>query len=326
MSKWLLDRLQEQSTEQLQPQFAFQGAMNWLRSLSLIIDTTATIQDKANNLYGDISTRKQSRGLDTKVFDNIHFAFQNIASLSALNNDVEFKNDICNSAIVCWHDAIVFSAKAMISAYYDDVHDMDELSMVNKLWQESIVTNELIPSPFNLSIPTLVKKESEEIIKSYRGTNSYTLDRPIQNKIMAYGGLCSSLKGTHGYELWKVEIQIKETGHFKSLGVTNFRTKLAKEYRDEILSEGSVNFLVQANRFRGKSNYRDSIFLTYGENNTESINTFISDLLNVSTVFLKCASTYCSKRVEQGTWDCFVDDVEENTCLSEDLDVIKPYK
>jgi hypothetical protein len=324
MSQWLLDRLQEQSKELLQPQFAFQGAMNWLRSLSLIIDNTATIQDEANNLYGDIPTRKQSRKLDTKVFDNIHFAFQNIASLNALNNDVEFKNDICNSAIVCWHDAIVFSAKAMISAYYDDEHDMDELSMVNKLWQESIVTNELIPSPFNLSIPTLVKKESEAIIKSYRGLNTYTLDHTIRNETMAYGGLCSSLKGTHGYELWKAEAQIKKTDHFKSLKVDNFKTKIAREYRDTILSEGCVNFLVQADRFRGKSNYRDSIFLTYGENNSESLKTFITDLLQVSEAFLKYASVYCSKRVEAGTWDSFVNDIEENTCLTIEVDIIKP--
>ncbi|WP_057830730.1 hypothetical protein [Colwellia sp. TT2012] len=324
MSQWLLDRLQEQSKELLQPQFAFQGAMNWLRSLSLIIDKHPTIQDEANSLYGDITTRAQNRELDTKVFDNIHFAFQNIASLNALNNDVEFKNDICNSAIVCWHDAIVFSAKAMLFAYYDDDHNMDELSMVNKLWQESIVTNELIPSPFNLSIPTLVKKESEAIIKSYRGLNSYTLDNTIRNETMAYGGLCSSLKGTHGYELWKAEAQIKETDHFKSLKVDNFKTKIAREYRDTILSEGCVNFLVQANRFRGKSNYRDSIFLTYGENNSESLDTFISDLLKVSKAFLKCASIYCSKRVEPGTWDTFVDDIEENTCLTVEVDIIKP--
>jgi len=324
MSQWLLARLQEQSKELLQPQFAFQGAMNWLRSLSLTIDNMATIQDEANDLYGDIPTRKHSRSLDTKVFDNIHFAFQNIASLNALNTDVEFKHDICNSAIVCWHDAIVFSAKAMISAYYDDEHNMGELSMVNKLWQDSIVTNELIPSPFNLFIPTLVKKESEVIIKSYRGTNTHTLDYSIRDKIMAYGGLCSNLKGTHGYELWKAETKIKETDHFKSLGVDSFRTKIAREYRDNILSEGRVNFLVQANRFRGKSNYRDSIFLTYGENNSESLNIFINDLLEVSTAFLKCASIYCSKRVEPGTWNSFVDDIEENTCLTVEVDIIKP--
>ncbi|MBQ4852147.1 hypothetical protein [Pseudoalteromonas sp. MMG012] len=324
MSQWLLARLQEQSKEILQPQFAFQGAMNWLRSLSLIIESTATIQDEANDLYADIPLRKHNRTLDTKVFDNIHFAFQNIASLNALNTDVEFKSDICNSAIVCWHDAIVFSAKAMVCAYYDHEHNMDELNMVNKLWQESIVTNELIPSPFNLSIPTLVKKESEAIIKRYRGTNTYTLDYSIRDKTMAYGGLCSNLKGTHGYELWKAEIQIKETEHFKSLGVDSFRTKIAREYRDQILSEGSVNFLVQANRFRGKSNYRDSIYLTYGENNSESLKIFINDLLEVSTAFLKCASIYCSKRVEPDTWNSFVDDIEENTCLTIEVDIIKP--
>lgn len=324
MSQWLLNRLQELSSETLQPQFAFQGAINWLRSLSILTENETEISSKIKNLYEATESRGDCKELDTQVFENIHFAFQNIAALNALNNDVEFKYDICNSAIVCWQDAIVFSAKAMIAAHYEKAYVLEDSKKVNELWQKAIVENELIISPFSLYLPTLIKKEAEGLVKSYRGNNSYSLDFPPRNEAMALGGIYSYLKGTHGYELWKAEDFIKGTDGFKLLEVDNFRKKIAQEYRDSMLSESCVNFLVQAERFRGKSNYRDPIFLTYGENNSELLNQFISDLLSVSRIFLKCAVTYCSKRVEVGTWDSFVEDVEENTCLTVDIEIIEP--
>jgi hypothetical protein len=323
VSQWLLNRLQEESKEPLVPQFAFQGAINWLRALSLIIEKSSTDKSQTEELYLETPTRSRNHGMDTAVFESIHFAYQNVASLNALNTDVEFKYDICNSAIVCWHDAIVFSAKAMVLGFYEDNPNMNGTDEIVKLWQDSIVVSNLIPAPFDLFLPTLVKKESDSIIQGYRGENSYTLDCTIQNEAMALGGLLSYLNGTHGYELWKSETKIKKSEGFRILGVHNFRTNRAKEFRDSILSQGFVNFLVQAERFRGKSNYRDSIFLSYGENNTEKLSTFINDLLIVSKAFLKCASIYCSKRVEPGTWDLFVNDIEENTCLSVEIDIIK---
>lgn len=326
MPTWLLGRLQELSNEPLQPHFALQGATNWLRSLSILTENESDIEPQIQNLYSSIPSRVNCRELDTLVFENIHFAFQNIAALNALNNDVELKQDICNSAIICWHDSILFSAKAMIASFYDDeISDIhNDLKLLSKTWQETIIDNELIISPFSLNVPTLVKKDAGNLIKSYRGSNSYTLDYPVKNETMALGGVLSYLKGTLGYELWKKEVSIKEMVEFKSLGVDNFRTKIAQQYRDSILSENCVNFLVQAERFRGKSNYRDSLFLTYGENNSELLDQFISDLLSVSKVFLKCAVSYCSRRVEPGTWDLFVNDIEENTCLTEDIEVITP--
>ena len=298
-----------------------------LQSLSILTGDELKIKSQIQDLYANTQSRINCRELDTLVFENIHFAFQNIASLNALNNDVDFKHDICNSAIICWHDAITFSARAMILSCYEQKtpHLYNDLKLLSKTWQNFIVDKELIISPFNLSVPTLVKKEAEALIKDYRGTNSYTLDYPVKNETMALGGAYSYLKGTHGYELWKAEALIKEMDDFKLLEVDNFRKKVAQQYRDSILSKSCVNFLVQADRFRGKSNYRDSLFLSYGENNSELLNQFISDLLNVSKTFLKCAVSYCSRRVQSGTWDEFLNDIEENTCLTEDVEIIRPY-
>jgi hypothetical protein len=84
-----------------------------------------------------------------------------------------------------------------------------------------------------------------------------------------------------------------------------------------------VNFLIQAFRYRGKANYRDSIFLSYGDNNQGTIDKFTQDLHDVAFVFLRAASKYCSIRVEKGTWAEFVADIEQNSRLSLKPDVFK---
>ena len=83
--------------------------------------------------------------------------------------------------------------------------------------------------------------------------------------------------------------------------------------------KGQVNFLIQAFLYSRKANYRDSIFLSYGDNNQDKMDKFINDLLAVSFNFIKTISYYCSKRVEKGTWDLFINDIEANTRLSVDL-------
>ncbi|AZQ84906.1 hypothetical protein EKO29_13445 [Colwellia sp. Arc7-635] len=322
MSQWLLTRLQE-SKEQVNPQFAFKGAINWMRALSLIIEKGATHQTVLQELYTDVQPRLINTKLDTEVFESIYFAYSNIASLNALTFDVETKYDVCLAAIISWHDAITFASRAMIYAFKDSDFSMESNCCIEKIWQESIVINKLIPYPFNMYLSTLVKKDAEAELKEYRGLNAFNLDSFISNETVAHGGLVSYLKGTHAYEQWKSEVIIKKSDEFKALNVENFKKNIAKNLRDPILSEGCVNFLIQAERYRGKANHRDSLFLSYGESNIESIKTFIEDLLNVSTAFLKAASYYCSKRVEEGTWELFVEDIEENTCLSVDIDIIK---
>lgn len=89
------------------------------------------------------------------------------------------------------------------------------------------------------------------------------------------------------------------------------------------MAKGQVNFLIQAFRYRGKANYRDSIFLSYGNESKEIITQFNQDLLDVSYAFVRSASFYSSKRVERDTWSTFVSDIEENTRLSIGTDAIQ---
>ncbi len=319
MSKWLLDRLFE-TGDQPKPRFAFQGTVNWMRALAEVVDSG--VCDKANleSLYNKVQRRHVNLEADNWVFENMHMAYHNLVSLKAMNNDALDKYDICRSAIVSWYYSIYFAASAMVAASSGSTQETHALTA--KVWQADIVEKRLIPYPFDLHLSSLVTSKAEERISTYRGNNNYDLNDSANNAEMARGAIVSYLKGTHKYKKWEAEERIKTSREFKDLGVNDFRTKIARELRDKTLDKGQVNFLTQAFRYRGKANYRDSIFLSYGDNNESAINQFINDLNIVSAGFIRAASHYCSVRVEKGTWELFVDDIRNNTRLSLDIETI----
>ena len=185
-----------------------------------------------------------------------------------------------------------------------------------KVWQSDIVDSGLVMPPFSPSLSSLVEKVIESEVAAYRGSNVYDLNQYAENDDEAWGAVVSYLKGTWDYEKWRVEERVRTNREFKALGVDNFRTKAARELRDAQLAKNGVNYLIQAFRYRGKANYRDSIFLSYGDDNSEKIGMFVQDLEKVSRAFQRMAAFYLSQRVERGTWSEFIADLKVNSRLS----------
>lgn len=320
MSQWLLNRLFE-AKDQAEPRFAFQGTVNWMRALAESVNSGSTSDEELTTIYAGVQRRPVNRVADTSVFENMFMAHHNLASLYSLNDDIESPYDTCRSAIVAWYYATYFSASAMVAASSGSIQETHAATA--KVWQADIVEKDLIPYPFNMYLSSLVSKSMEDEIKEYRKDNIYDLNDRAEDTEMAHGALVSYLKGTHGYKKWEAEERIKTSREFKALGVDNFRKKVARELRDKVLDRGQVNYLVQAFRFRGKANYRDSIFLSYGPDQEEIVRQFIEDLLDASRGFIRSAACYSSKRVERGAWSEFIGDIEENSRLSISTDEIK---
>ncbi|EJL6493059.1 hypothetical protein NMR92_004048 [Vibrio cholerae] len=320
MSKWLQNRLFE-TGDQADPRFAFQGTVNWMRALAEVINNGSCEDEELDALYNRVNRRPVNRDADTLVFENMMMAFHNLSSLKSMNEDTENKYDICRSAIISWYYCVYFSASAMIAASSGSIQETHTATA--KVWQADIAEKELIPYPFNLFLTSLVTTKADEQIAAYRGANRFDVNDRATNNEIAHGGLVSYLKGTHGYKKWETEERVRTSKEFKALGVDNFRTKAAKQVRDVALDKGQVNFLIQAFRYRGKANYRDSIFLSYGDNNEATIEQFIQDLYDVSVGFIRASSKYCSKRVERDSWGEFVADIGENSRLSLDPVVLE---
>jgi hypothetical protein len=73
-------------------------------------------------------------------------------------------------------------------------------------------------------------------------------------------------------------------------------------------------FIHEAIRYRGKANYRDILFLSYGLADQRFIR-FIDDLEKVLFSFLKMTMMYCSKRINKIIWSEFIEDIEKNSHL-----------
>jgi len=320
MTQWLLDRLFE-AKDQAEPRFAFQGTINWMRALAEIVDDGSCDDGKLKSIYSKLSRRTINRDADTLVFENIFMAHHNLAALNSMDDDIKYKYDICRSAIVSWYYLTYFASSAMVAATSGSVQETHAATA--KVWQADIVEKNLFPYPFNLHLSSLVTKKVDADIKIYRNSNIYDLNIYANDTEQAHGAIVSYLKGTAGFKKWQTENQIRTSSEYKKLGVSDFRKKIARELRDKSLEKGQVNFLIQAFRYRGKANYRDSIFLSYGDNNEDLIKQFIKDLLTVSRAFLRVASYYSAKRVEKGAWEIFIKDIENNSRLSMDISILK---
>lgn len=70
-----------------------------------------------------------------------------------------------------------------------------------------------------------------------------------------------------------------------------------------------MTLLLQAFRYRGKANYRDAIYLSYGSDQSERLNQFIEDLCVVSGSYTLMAAHYLTRRIVRSDWEAFVEDI-----------------
>lgn len=316
MTEWLLNRLFD-AKDYPAPRFAFQGTVNWMRALSILVQNGTFESHNIKEHYKSVNRRKINSGADTLAFENMMMAIHNQASLVRLVEDTIHPYDICRTAIVAWYYSTYFTCSAMIAAASGSSQETH--AHTAKVWQSDIVVASLVMSPFALYLSSLVETAAKSELAAYRGDNYHVLNTYPQTEDEAWGAAISYLSGTWEYEKWRIEEKIKNSREFKDLGFRNFRKKAARELRDEQLNRASINYLVEAFRYRGKANYRDSIFLSYGNDNSEKIKIFVQDLEIVSRAFQCMAAYYISRRVEKGTWAEFIADLKVNSRLSIDI-------
>jgi hypothetical protein len=309
MEKWLLKRLFE-NEDQAVPRFAFQSTVNWMAALAIICQKEQFSDDCLREFYKSVQRRKTNYKADTWVFENILMSLHNIAALDEMSSSIGNKVAIVRSAIICWYYAIYDSSSAMVAASSGSRQEAHAATA--KVWHNDIADKELAVNPFGLSLNTLIQKEVKSTIKSLRNGNDFLLVNEPHTEKEAWGAIYTYLSGTAEYEKEKVEEHVKSSTEFRRLGVDNFRRKDARALRDLKLEKGIVNFLIQSFRYRGKANYRDSIYLSYGETRTETVTTFIEHLRCVATAYLRMTCHYVSKRVEKGSWLCFSEDLNNN--------------
>ena len=317
---WLVDRLYE-SSEQERYKFALTGTLNWIAALAFILEESKPCAGaKLSALYTDVNRRSANEESDSLVYQNLFLAIHNLAALSSINSQISDRYDVVRIATIAWYYAIYFASTAMNLARSDSSAESHRKTA--KIWHHNIVESHLSAPPFHLSLNTLVKADVETQIGILRDGNACTNNQSITTLQEAWGALYSYLHGTARYEKWRKEEETRRSPEFKQLGVKDFRTKAARALRDDRLQSGFVNFLVQAFRFRGKANYRDSLYLSYGADSTDRINRYTAHLEIVARAYFRMASEYSRRRVENGTWEEFVDDLSNKARITVDVSLL----
>ena len=70
------------------------------------------------------------------------------------------------------------------------------------------------------------------------------------------------------------------------------------------------------NSERGKANYRDALFLTYGAQVGTTIDGFLRDMKSVLHAFLGMAEAFCARRIGEANWQTFLEDLESHLSLA----------
>jgi hypothetical protein len=313
MTDWLTTQFNDHAYLPNQ-KYAFTGTINWMRALSIQIVNTDFGKEKIKEKYSRIARDPSNISKELMVYENLMMAYHYHA---ALVRNIELQSlpyDTCRSAIISWYYSVYFTGSAMIAA--SNGSQQETHAATAKVWKNNLVDMDLILTPFSYSLNSLVKKKVDQEITDYRGSNISKLSAIPYTNEQAKGALFSYLKGTAKYFREKKELEIKKSQQFKALGVSNFRTESAKLLRDIQLDNNTVSFLHQAFRYRGKINYRDSMLLTYGEDNTADIVQLIEDLKIVSEAFQQMAAGYIKAKVNKESWRLFSTDLSNNTRLS----------
>lgn len=295
--------------------FAMLGTINWMKALRIYCEKEQFQYQNIKEFYKN-ERPSNSVKIEQEVysFQNLAFAVHNLHALKELKN-VDCKFSVVRSAIIAWYYCIYNGTKAMLVA--SSGNDAETHAKVANMFHADLVDKNKILEPFSWNIENLIATEIKSTIENLRQGNTYNTNDCPQTEIEAKGVLLSYLNGTAKRASELAQENIKKDKKFKELKVDNFRTKKAREIRDQQLIKMKVNFLNQSFRFRGKANYRDAIYLTLNNNymNEAVISQFIEDMTIVANSYTKMAYEFTRKSVRKTSWNEFIKDFDENNII-----------
>jgi hypothetical protein len=207
------------------------------------------------------------------------------------------------TAVVTWYYAIYASIRAMLAALGQVVGDSHSAAM--KAYAACLRAK--LPHPLNMHghrtegevytiiLPSHPRARPFDLIRSFPGTSA-----------AARGMLLQYLSGTSKWYAERTKAQILRENKFHS-----FRTRLVRDERDRRL-QSDIAFLHCAFRYRGKANYRDAIYLTYGSSDLASATHFVGDLSACARFGSLVALAFVARRIGKAPTDAFVKDLRRN--------------
>ncbi len=297
------------------PKYALPSIVHWMRALAILIEKERLDYVRATRFYGKVTERQMTTQQENSVLEHLLLGIHQLAALRALEG-VRVQADIARVASVGWYYGIYAAATAMIAAQEGSIHDSH--AKTANVWDRQFAQRGFILHPFDLRLSTLVKKDAElELDRIRLGKKENLVSKPLTGQD-AHRSLCGYLSGTRGWWAWRIKEEVKSSKKFKELGVDSFRTKAARELRDDRLERQPISFLHQAIRFRGKANYREALYLAHGAQVETIIEGFVSDMADILESFLAMAGAFALKCIGSDLRDAFLEDLHRHRSFSVD--------
>ena len=158
------------------PVFALRSTVNWMRALSLRVDSQKINSDYLNDFYRQVAPKQWSEHQINTILEQLFFALHQCSALHALRQ-IPCKSDIARVGIVSWYYGVYAAASAMVAA--KDGSFQNAHTKTARSWDRQIAAKNLSVHPFDFRITTLVKKEADEELEKILITDRFDLAREL---------------------------------------------------------------------------------------------------------------------------------------------------
>jgi hypothetical protein len=295
------------------PQFALPSTVNWMRALRLLAEDKGLNFRTATAYYQQQGKRRMDALVENTVLEQLFLGLHHLSALEQMANHSP-SADYARLGIIAWYYGISNAASAMTAAQSGAFQE--DHAGTAKMWDIDIASKGLAMEPFNWRVSSLVKATYDPEVMAYRAGSAGKLTIKPDTASDALGAVAGYLSGTAKWYAWKTEEYVRSSREFKELGVSDFKTKAARDIRDASLTQRTMGFVHQASRYRGKANYREALFLAYGSNTETILQGFVVDQASVLRAFLTMAGAFASRKLGRELWAEFLADVDTNKAFT----------
>ncbi len=313
MEYWLYNQIVSEESDR-EPRLALLSTINWAKALAFEIEQEhgATPQEQYQSCLQFHRSTTQGNGTtlgNAAVFEPLFSSLNNTLTLVTLSHEsskLDARPWIIPGLIVCWYYAVYTSIRAILAA--NNIGAPDTHTGVIKTLNNSFRNR--LPHPLNMQAKWLRNEEfskelpsclnqqlkGRQLISNFDGTR-----KCAQEMLIGY------LSGTIDREAGIIKERLKSKHKLDS-----FRTKAAKQVRDDAFKQLEANFMSCAFRYRGKANYRDAIYISYGARELVERNELVGSLTNSARFAFLNALAFITYRVGPETTKKFILDVTTN--------------
>jgi hypothetical protein len=313
LANWLFEKMGADKNTK----FALQSSLNWILSLDFQIankhgaelNEQKSSLKRCDSLNSLTMVKNFERVNQGEVFKELYKGITFTVALGAISESDLNRAWNYPSAVVQWYYAIYNAMRAVNlvqTGNNTDTHGGMIKSFTN--------FHKFLPHPLNMVGKWVKNEEYELFLPNYSGVKGRDLlDAFKQDDSLTKEMLVGYLSGTCDFQTWKTKEDVKKRHNIKS-----FNTKKNRALRDSKI-EKEIHFLHCAFRYRGKANYRDSLYLAYGKHDNRFDGQFVKSLYLSARFCSLVAMDFLERKLNSKILDEFKRDVSKNLRHNEDF-------